>query len=108
MGSTAILECWLHPLMQMGCMARGLVARGPNAGVPTHQGNLRRNQWAEGPVFTGANSQEERWRFRPGSFVSGSLDPGKEVSDSHEWGHLAAPLHPPVFAQGDVGPSVDV
>lgn len=30
------------------------------------------------------------------------------MSDSHDWGHLAAPLYPSIFAQCNVGPSVQV
>lgn len=42
------------------------------------------------------------------AFIRGALYPGEEVGDSHDWGDLAAPLYPSVFAQCNVGPSVQV
>lgn len=42
------------------------------------------------------------------SLPLGSSYPREEVCDSHGRGHLAAPLHPSIFAQRDVGTSVHV
>lgn len=108
MGSIAILGCRLQPLAWVGHVSWGPVAKGTDSGPPKHKRNPNRGHGGRGELFTCAKFQQKRHCFPPVSLPSGSLYPGEEVSDGHDRGHLAAPLHPSVFAQCDVGASVQV
>lgn len=90
----------------MGSGGSGYQLRSPP--LPSREGARLRRHRGEGKLSTCAKFQQKRRCFPPVSLPPGSSYPREEVRDSHGGGHLAAPLHPSVFAQCDVGASVQV
>ena len=107
--SIAILGARLQPLPWVGHTPWGPVALGTGSGLPSPKQRRSSTQeaWGKGNCPLVQNSNRRRC-FPPVSLPPGSSYPREEVRDSHGGGHLAAPLHPSVFAQRDVGASVQV